>query len=206
MKNVKLDIKKIVSKNLRESRDEILYNSYYKIKDKKGDELVNSFMETSVKLMNEGYEIEEINNFLFEDVLPSSLTNKIQDIDWKGGLTDAMVSTMKEMAYYWVLTAIGLKHSTAMTVSSLIKDLTVLDVLRPFKDKQNCITHGPKLMDAILEALVRWAGRSLTGQEAKNETWGDVFTSFIGNTVGTMIEKTDTSETIANKLCPMLHN
>jgi hypothetical protein len=60
-------------------------------------------------------------------------------------------------------------------------------------------------MDAFLEAIVRWGGRALTGQEAKNETWGDVVTTILGNTVGTIIEKSDTSETLVNKLCPLIH-
>jgi hypothetical protein len=205
MKNINIDIKRIVHKNLNETRELKMYNSYYKLRNKKGDELFDSFMETSIKLMNEGYDVDEINSFLFEDMLPSSLSDKINDIDWKGGMTDALVSTLKEMAYYWILTALGFKHSNAMLISSFIKDLTILDVLRPFKDKQNCINYGPKLMDAFLEAIVRWGGRKLTGLDAKNETWGDVLTSYIGNTVGTIIEKSDTSETLVKKLCPLIH-
>jgi hypothetical protein len=205
MKNINVDIKRIVHKNLNETRELKMYNSYYKLRNKKGDELFDSFMKTSIGLMNEGYELEEINKFLFEIEVPSSITDKIKDVDWKGGMTDALVSSLKEMAYYWVLTAIGFKHSNAMLISSFIKDLTILDVLRPFKDKQNCINYGPKLMDAFLEAIVRWGGRALTGQEAKNETWGDVVTTILGNTVGTIIEKSDTSETLVNKLCPLIH-
>jgi hypothetical protein len=205
MKKIQLNISEIVYKNLNESRENKLYNSFYNLKDKKGDDLVYSFMNTSINLMNEGYDFDDINNFLYEIEAPKDLLNKVKDIDWKGGMTDALMDSLKEMAYYWILTSLGFTGSTTTIISGLLADLSIVDVLRPFKNKQYCIQYAPKVLDSVLEHLGRWAARKLTGQEAKHETWGDILSMGLGNVLGTIIEKSDTSETIANKLCPMVH-
>jgi len=206
MKKVNIDIKNVVLKNLNETRELKLINSYYKIKDKKGQELVESFMNTSIKLMNDGYTLDEINLILFEQANTENISNALKNVDWIGGLTSTLKSSLKEMVIYSILTALGFKKDNAMLISSFMKDMTPLDLLRPFKDKSHCIQYGPKVIDALLEAIARWGGRKITGSPTEHESWKDIFSMIVGNTVGTIIEKSDTSETIAKKLCPIIHD
>jgi len=206
MKNINIDIKNAVSKSLNENRESKLINSYYKIKDKKGEELIESFMKTSFKLMNDGFTLDEINLILFEQDNTANISNALKNVDWIGGLTSTLKSSLKEMVIYSILTSLGFKKDNAMLISSFMKDMTPLDLLRPFKDKSNCIQYAPKVIDALLEAIARWGGRKITGSPTEHESWKDIFSMIVGNTVGTIIEKSDTSETIAKKLCPMIHD
>lgn len=255
MKNIKLDIKDIVKNNLNNKRNELFETYFDEVDYYDTDKLIKTHVEKTIHLLNEGYELNELNPYIEKagDAV-KSMTN--QNIDYGELFKGSMYSMAKEFAIKWLLDFFGFKPSISTYVAQAMADLTIKDILYPFKNREYCQRHLPNLLDAILEILARKIGHSLftriTGQskidKATSEKekaykkalkdyetdllkykkgelenvpdkptkyepryskhsyeWGDVLQIGLGNVAGELIRKTQTSEGIANFICPKLH-
>lgn len=204
MNKINLTLKEVVKKNLQQTRGEKLKESLNTLNNKEGKELIESYLDTTVKLMREGYKINEIHEQLNEQ---ESIMDKLKNFDYLGEFKSTMWETIKEMCIYWILTYIfkDMKKSTAMNISRLVTNITPLMLLRPFKNLKYCEQYGPELIDGILEVAGRYFMEKMTGAKPENETWLQILSVGLGNELGSIIQKTDTGEIIAKKVCPLLH-
>jgi hypothetical protein len=201
MDKMKLEIKQIVRKNLiSESRKkEYISESFSKIKNLKGEKLIDAYVGTTFKLMDEGYDFDEIELYLNEQ--ESGILSQFGDI-LKGGLW----SSVKEYAYGWFFTNfLGLSKENAKMLSIGLADTSPLEFLRMFKDESSCQKSAPKIIESILEILVRKTGSGLLSAAGASGVEG-VTTTVIGNMVGDSISKSNIGEIIATEhLCKLIH-
>lgn len=204
MNKINLTLEEVVKKNLQQTRDEILKESLNALKDKEGKHLIESYLNTTSKLMTEGYDINEIHKHLNEQ---ENVMDKLKNFDYLGEFKSTMWDTIKEMSVYWILTFIfkDMKKSTAMNISRLLTNITPLMLLRPFKNLKYCEQYGPELIDGVLEVAGRYFMEKMTGAKPENETWLQILSVGLGNQLGSIIQKTDTGEIISKKVCPLIH-
>lgn len=204
MNKINLILKDVVKKNLQQTRETKLRESLEILKNKEGKDLIESYLDLTIKLLKEGYKTNEIHQQLNEQ---ENIMDKLKNFDYLGEFKSTMWDTIKEMCIYWILTFIfkDMKKSTAMNISRLVTNITPLMLLRPFKDLEYCQKYGPELIDGILEVAGRYFMEKISGAEPENETWLQILSVGLGNELGSLIQKTDTGETIANKVCPLIH-
>lgn len=204
MNKINLTLKEVVNRNLQQTRGEKLKESLNILNNKEGKQLIETYIETTAKLMREGYKINEIHEQLNEQ---EAILDKFKNFDYFGELEGTLWETIKEMSVYWILTFIfkNMDKSTAMNISRILTNITPFMLLRPFKNLEYCNKYGPELIDGILEVAGRYFMEKVTGAKPENETWLQILSVGLGNELGSIIQKTDTGEIIAKKVCPMLH-
>lgn len=204
MNTIKLEIKNIVKSNLEEKRKEKFNSSFQKLREIKDRSLLGEqFMQTSLNLMREGYEIDDIENYLNE--IDNPLDGLKDKVDWSGMFKDSLYSTAKEYIIKWLLDYIGFGPNTSTTLAQFFADYSPLDLLKPFKNEQYCNQYLPDMIDGILEVTVRYLGGKVTGTNRTNYEWGGAPSVAIGNLFGDAIKKSNISETISTQLCKVIH-
>jgi len=265
--NINVTIKNVVSDKLYQKRNQILKESLSIKSDMDFDNLVMEHTQKTIRLINEGYTLQEIENQLNEQIadkikeIPNSVKNMFgDDFDYGSYISSSLMSMGKEFIIKWILDFIGFGPSMSKFVAQAAADLTFKDLILPFKNKEYCMKHLPNVLDTMLEMLVRYGGAAAFGQlkgvkmkdkyelykeksqeelikktkednerfyqgdtdakfTPKNERpkkyipqlsknsyeWGDLPGIFLGNLAGDFIRKTQTSETMANYICPIFH-
>ncbi len=205
MEKITVNTKSIVSKLLEEKRRTNLNECFIplrKIKDK------NIYLEecfnTSLKLLNEGYSENEINEQLIKEFeLPTSLG--LDKIDYKELGKNVGASYIKELAINWILKFLGVSPGWATTLSQAFADLNPLDLIRVFKNEQSCLEHSKHIMDAVLEVSLRAGASKVFGTDRNNEGWSGVPGSILGNISGEAIRSTNLGETMGGAFCKLIH-
>jgi hypothetical protein len=204
MNTIKLEIKNIVKSNLEEKRKEKFNSSFQKLREIKDKSLLGEqFMQTSLNLMREGYEIEDIESYLNE--VDNPLDGLKDKVDWSGMFKDSLYSTAKEYIIKWLLDYIGFGPNISTTLAQFFADYSPLDLLKPFKNEQYCNQYLPDMIDGILEVTVRYLGGKVTGTNRTNYEWGGAPSVAIGNLFGSAIEKSNISQTMSTQLCKLIH-
>lgn len=158
MNNITVNIKNIVSENLTEVREKKLNESFDFSDVKTKEELISRYVETSIKLINEGYSIDDITSKLTD--ASKNIENKT-NLDFGDMFVNSLYSTGKEFAIKWLLDYLGFNPTLSRMLAQGLADLTIRDILLPWKDMQNCQKHMPNLLDAVLEVLVRSLGSKI---------------------------------------------
>lgn len=205
MNTIKINIKDVVRKNLISESNKVNYlnESFKKIKDYKGDVLIEKYIETSVSLLNEGYEFEEIENYLNE--IDNPLNALGDKVDWGGMFKESLYSSAKEYAIKFFLNYLGVNQGISTTLAQFFADVTPIDLLRPFKNAEYCNTYLPKIMKGVLEVIVRYLGSEITGTDRNDYNWSGMASVGLGNMFGEAISESNISNTISVKLCKIIH-
>jgi len=205
MNTIKLNIKEIVQNNLisEMNRRDYLNESFVKIKDFRGDKLINEYMKTSVTLMNEGFTFEEIETHINE--IDNPLDKLDGKVDWGGMFKDSLYSSAKEYAIKWILNYIGVGPQISTSLAQFFAEVTPLDLLRPFKNEQYCTMYLPKIMNGALEVIVRYLGAKMTGTDRTNYEWSGLGSVGVGNLFGEAIKESKVGKAMSDKLCKVLH-
>jgi cellulose biosynthesis protein BcsQ len=232
--NIKIEIKEIVSKNLNQKRNKILQESFQLDSYDDYHAVLKEYMITSAKLMNEGYELNEITDYI--DQASQSLQNATgKNWDFGGMFKDSLWSMGKEVALKWFFEYLGFKPGTSKILAQGLADLSPKTILIPFKNREYCEKNLPNLLDSIFEVIVRHyidknilitpknrerdrlqldlekqakeLGKKFTPKLSYNTwKWSDLVTVLpVGNVVGEVIRKSDTSETLADYFCKIIH-
>lgn len=212
MNHITLDIKDIVKNNLNKKRESILKESI-SFDNVVNNDIIQEHIEKSIQLIYEGYDINEITDYLTQ---AGQKLEKVtgSDFDYGQMFKESLVSMAKEFGIKWLLDYIGFNPTLATVIAQGAADISLRDLLLPFKNKEFCNQHLPNLLDAILEVIVRHYGNKLIwGKIPKPESydtstynWLDVFTSApAGNIAGELIRQTQTSESLAKVICPIIH-
>jgi hypothetical protein len=179
--NINVTIKNVVSDKLYQKRNQILKESLSIKSDIDFDNLVMEHTKKTIRLINEGYTLKEIENQLNEQMMdkikdiPGSVKNMLgDDFDYGSYISSSLMSMGKEFIIKWILDFIGFGPSMSKFVAQAAADLSFKDLILPFKNKEYCIKHLPNVLDAMLEMLVRYAGASAYGQ-LKGVKMGDKY-------------------------------
>jgi len=139
----------------------------------------------------------------------NEVENPVSNYDFGSNLLSSGGSQLKEYAINILLTFIfgGKNQGLISTISVVFADYDIRDILKPFKDEPNCMSHMPKMVDSVLEALSRYIAGSAMGVDRNNYglNLGGITSSFAGNMFGEVIRDSNMGETISNKLCKLIH-
>jgi hypothetical protein len=205
MKKIVINTKSIVNKTLNEKRKSNLNESFIPLrKIKNQDVYLEECFKTSIKLLNEGYTENEVNQQLVKEFeLPTSLG--LDKIDWKSFAKESGGSYLREMAINWILKFIGISPGWSTTLSQAFADMNPLDLVRIFKDGPTCNQHAPHIMDAVIEVSLRAGVSELFDINRNNDGWSGVPASLMGNITGEAIRKSGLGESITAPFCKLIH-
>ena len=199
-----MELRKYIKETLIEERERKLYSSYDELNDIRDKEyFLERYFSITATLLNEGYSIEEVESAMNE------VENPVSNYDFGSNLLSSGGSQLKEYAINILLTFIfgGKNQGLISTISVVFADYDIRDILKPFKDEPNCMSHMPKMVDSVLEALSRYIAGSAMGVDRNNYglNLGGITSSFAGNMFGEVIRDSNMGETISNKLCKLIH-
>ena len=202
MNNIKVDIKKVVSENLQKTRRQRFDESFKNARNSKNrDEFLVNVVIASSNLISEGYSIDEVEDYIGEGDLAVSgdeALQKVKDADWGKIARGSIMSMIKEYAIKWLLTNVGLNKHFSETAAIFFADYNPLDLLKPFKDPQNCATYMPKMSKSLMEAIARELGGQITGTS-------NTLTMSVGNIFGESIGESNLPKIVGDKFCKMIH-
>lgn len=199
-----MELKNYIKETLLEERERKLYSSFDELNDIRDKEyfLERYFIITS-NLLNEGYSFEEVESAMNE------IENPLSNVDIGSNIMSAGGSQLKEYAINILLTFVfgGKNQGMISTISVVFADYDIRDILKPFKDEPNCMSHMPKMIDGVLEALSRYVAGSAVGVDRNNYglNLGGLTSGFAGNIFGEVIKDSNIGETISDKICKFIH-
>ena len=196
-----MNLKSQIKQTLLEERQRKLEESFVELYDINDETfLVERYFTISMKLLEEGYTIEEIET--------SDVTNGLSNVNWKETIGQSALSALKEYAIRFILSKVfGASPGFATTAAQILEGLNPLDLIRPFKSEESCNQSFPNVCDRLLEALVRYIGGKELGVDRNDYgiNLKGISTSIGGNLFGELIQQSDISEKISNKFCKMIH-
>jgi hypothetical protein len=200
------EVKNIVSSVLLEQRKKRLDEAYIELDDiRDGNYLIGRYLNITQELVNEGYDIDEIE-------IPDSVKNLVPDQlktdDVKTALTDALAVSAKEYIIRFVLKEVfGAGAGFSTFAAQLFADWNPLDLLKIFKNKEECDAAFPNLSDRLITMLVRYIAANEIGSDRNNYgiNFQGMGTTYLGNLFGEAIKESNVSERIANKFCEFIH-
>lgn len=186
MKEVKLLLKEELRKKL--ARQEHISKSYSVLNESKDDDLLSDYIKVSSDLINEGFELNEIDFILEQDQnLFSRLTNGltsnfnadgIMDMGknaWNntnvaGAISGGLMSGLKERIILGILNFLGIGGTMVKDLVVLFNDYDIRTILSPFKNKEMCIKYAPNLIDSIIEVMLSHAMEKGVSNDIKSMT------------------------------------
>lgn len=205
-----MELKTKIKETLLEERKKRLEESFSQLMDiRDKDFFVVNYVSTTTKLLDEGYSPNEIINHLNEvDLNIPTSGEDLKKLDWKELMGDTMISGLKEYAIEFVLSNVfGANKQLSVTAAQIFADYNPLDLLKPFKNIEMCNSHMPKLVNSLLEALVRYLASEGAGTDRSNYGLNvqGVATSAGGNLFGEVLRSTNVANAISDKICQMIH-
>lgn len=199
-----MELRKYIKETLVEERERKLYSSFDELNDIRDKEFfIERYFIITSNLLNEGYSFEEVESAMNE------IENPLSSADIGSNLLGAGGSQLKEYAINMLLTFVfGAKNQGLVsTMSVVFADYDIRDVLKPFKDEPNCMSHMPKMIDSVLEALSRYIAGSSMGVDRNDYglNLSGIASGYAGNLFGEVIKDSNIGETIADKLCKFIH-
>lgn len=196
------DIKNIVSNILTEERKKRLDEAYLELEDiRDNDYLIERYIEITTNLVSEGYDLDEIE-------IPDSIKNSINVDAVKKGLSDSLMISAKEYIFRFIANKIfGWGPNSSTIIAQLFADWNPLDLLKIFKNEQECIDKFPNLSDRLVTMMLR---RVLGGDMGANPNDYSIGVAqmggvYLGNLMGEVVKETNLSEVLADKFCKAIH-
>lgn len=198
------DIKKIVSTVLSEERKKRFDEAYVELEDIRDDNyLLERYIVITNDLVNEGFDLNELE-------VPDSIKKLVPDVsgDIKTALTDTLIVSAKEYIFRFIASKIfGAGPKTSTIVAQLFADWNPLDLLKIFKNEQECIKAFPALSDRLLTMVIRNVVGGELGANPDDYKLGvsQIGGVFTGNLLGQAIKETNVSEVLSDKFCKAVH-
>jgi hypothetical protein len=194
------EIKVIIKSNLLEERKRKLNESLIKLEGIKNKEtLVEQFLITTSNLISEGYTIQEIE--------ASDIYNKMNSVDWKGAISDGILTSAKEYIIKYVLQEVlGANPTFSRMFAQFMANVNPLDLLKPFKDQQSCIQSFPQISDGIIIVMFRSIAGAEIGVDSNSySSVKDGLNVIAGNMMGQVIKESNISEKVSDMFCKAIH-
>ena len=200
------EIKNIVKNVLFEERKKRLNEAYIELDEiRDGDFLLEKYFVITSKLVDEGYDINELE---IPDSVKKLVPDSSKNIDIKGAFTDAAATSAKEYIIRFILKEIfGAGAGFSTFAAQLFADWNPLDLLKIFKNREECIAAFPKLSDRLITMAVRYIGSKEVGGDSNDYSFSfkGIGTTYMGNLFGEVVKESDISEKISNKFCEFVH-
>lgn len=194
------EIRVIIKTNLLEERKRKLNESLIKLEGIKNKEtLVEQFLITTSNLISEGYTIQEIE--------ASDIYNKMNSVDWKGAISDGILTSAKEYIIKYVLQEVlGANQTFSRMFAQFMSNINPLDLLKPFKNQQSCIQSFPQISDGILIVMFRSIAGGEIGVDSNSySSVKDGLNVIAGNMMGQVIKESNISEKVSDVFCKAIH-
>lgn len=200
------EIKNIVSNVLIEERKKRLDEAYIELDDiRDNDYLVERYLFITTDLVNEGFDINELE---IPDAVKNLLPSSISTSDVKGAMTDAAATSAKEYIIRFVLKEIfGAGAGFSTFASQLFADWNPLDLLRIFKNIEECNKTFPALSDRLITMLIRYVASNEVGGDRNDYSisFKGIGSTYLGNLFGEVVKESNISEQVADKFCKFIH-
>ncbi|WP_282459169.1 hypothetical protein, partial [Mycoplasmopsis arginini] len=147
-----------------------------------------------------GYTLQEIES--------SDIYNKLNSVDWKGAISDGILTSAKEYIIKYVMQKVlGANPTFSRMFAQFMANVNPLDLLKPFKDEQSCIQSFPQISDGILIVMFRSVVGGEIGVDSNSYQLGvkDGLSVIAGNMVGKAIKDSNISEKVADMFCKSVH-
>lgn len=199
-------IKNIVSNILLEERERRLSEAYIELNDiRDGNYLVERYVSITQKLVSEGYDIDEIE---IPDSVKNLIPNQLKTDDVKSALSDALAISAKEYIIRFVLKEVfGANASFSTFVAQIFADYNPMDLLKIFKNQEECKSGFTPLSDRLITMLIRYIASKEVGGDSNNYglSVSGIGSTYLGNLFGEVVKDSDISEKISNKFCEFIH-
>jgi hypothetical protein len=199
-------IKNIVSNVLLEERERRLNEAFIELNDiRDGNYLIERYVSITRKLVDEGYDIDEIE---IPDNIKNLVPDQLKTADVKSALSDALATSAKEYIIRFVLKEIfGAGAGFSTFAAQLFADWNPMDLLKIFKNKEECDAAFPALSDRLITMLVRYVASGEVGGNSNDYglTFKGMGSTYLGNLFGEVVKESDVSEKVANKFCEFIH-
>lgn len=192
--------------NIRKNKLQESLSILEDIEDK--DFFFHSYINLSAKLLDEGYEIEEIemvSENIFTDKLKQGAGDVAGDIWGSTNILDALfgggLGMIKEQIIRWVLVQLGVGKGAANFLAAALEQTDPRELLRIFKSKEFCVAGMPKISDGIMAGIIRYLQ---FGEDGVKLDFKDMTKLGVGNVVDEVITQSNIGETVGNKLCELI--
>lgn len=196
------EIKNIVSSVLTEERKKRLEEAYVELDDIRDDVyLIERYISITTDLINEGYDLNELE-------MPDAIKNSINVDAVKKGLSDSLMVSAKEYIFRFIASKIfGWGPNSSTIIAQLFADWNPLDLLKIFKNEQECIQKFPNLSDRLVTMMLRRVIGGDMGANANDYSIGvaQMGGVYLGNLMGEVVKETNLSEVLADKFCKAIH-
>lgn len=205
-----MELKNKIKETLLEERKRKLKESFSILEDiRDNDFLAVNYVSITTRLLDEGYSPNEIIEHLNEvDLNIPTSGEDLKNMNWGDLMSDTMISGLKEYAIQYVLSNVfGANKGLSVTAAQIFADYSPLDLLKPFKNAEMCNSYMPKLVNSLLEALIRYLASEATGTDRTNYDFNvqGIATSASGNLFGEVLRSTNVANAISDKVCQMIH-
>ncbi len=126
----------------------------------------------------------------------------------RSALTDALATSAKEYIIRFILKEVfGANASFSTFASQLFADWNPLDLLKIFKNKEECDKAFPSLSDRLITMLVRYYSSQAVGGDSNNYAldFKGIGSTYLGNLFGEVVKDSDISEKVAKMFCDKIH-
>lgn len=172
------------------------------IEDK--DFFIRQYIITAGHLLDEGYEMEEIELLSegFFDKITQGIGSVAGDVWNSTNVFDSLISgglgTIKEQVIRWLLTQLGVGKGAANFFAAFLEQTDPRELLRVFKSPEMCRAGMPKISDGLMAGTVRYLQ---FGESGVGLNMADQGKSALGNILDEVITQSNIGETVADKLC-----
>jgi len=195
-----MELKTKIKETLLEERKRKLEEAFSEVEDIRDDSFkVERIFSIAGKLLEEGYTIEEID-----------VKGELEKIDWKSAMGDAAINTAKEYIIRFILKEVfGAGAGFSTTAAQFFANYNPLNLLKPFKSMETCMSSEgmPALIDGLLTVMLRYIAAGEIGADRNDYSIGIKagVSSYAGNMLGQVIKESNISETLADKVCKLIH-
>lgn len=211
-----MKVLKLTTINEELIRQNHIVDSFLPLLDTNNDSLLNEFAEITNKLITEGYTPLEIDS-IFEQNFVNNAVQGVKDAAQRGGYTDmgkdmlkspnigksilgGITSSLKESIIRAILGYLGIKGTFATDAIVFFNDYDIRDILKPFKSSNDCTTYGPKMIDGIIEVMLRHIIDKDSDVQT-NPISRDSIKIGVRNIIGDSIRQSNLGEIISDKFC-----
>lgn len=205
------DINKLIREELIKKRKNNLVESLSPLNDiDDRNFFFHSYIQTSAKLLDEGYSIEEIEQIaenIFTDKLAQGAGTVAKDIYGSTNILDALfgggLGMVKEQIIRWVLVNLGVGKGLANFLAAALEQTDPRELLRIFKSPEMCSSGMPKISDGLMAGLVRYLQYGSKDVKLFDEN-SDVLGLALGNVLDEVITQSNIGEKVGEKLCAQI--
>jgi hypothetical protein len=202
------NLDKLVKEELVKIRETRLVESLSLLNEiEDNDFFIQTYIDTAIELINEGYSIEEI-----ETIAEQSFTDRLQQgvggavkNTWDktnilGSLFGGSISMVKEQVIRWALYQLGMGPGTSNFIAASLTQVDPRKLLTLFKDEQHCKAAGPEVCLALVDgigAYLQFGEHEVSFQQSYGK-------SELRNVLVDVLKQSNVANVLSDKICGLI--